>query len=352
MTKLAYDLMTVFWPMFFAVGAALVVLSIWSQPRWTNGQALIKRDWGIVTTLLVGLPLLIVSLTGAAFAYHDDDVLLTTTVAGKPLPLGIWPWAGRYFPLHQREFVVLSWVSSSPIFYYAFIALQLVIICALLNAALAELSVGWRTLACVVALSSSGAVIIFVEAVYPERNVVFLLLIFIVAVQRFDRAPSRAQHGRCPSLRADRDVLQGAGLPSDRHLCADSTRHGHTGQRRTLAIDSAPTARARPARGEPGVRDPTRDSRRRFRQHLRAERDHRSAVDPRPVPSHRPSPRRTSDLSPVPRRQVASRTPDRFTVGSAGRRRCRVLPGTRGEWPRGGQIHGAGRCHRSDVRHP
>jgi hypothetical protein len=183
--------MSEFWPMFFTVGAALVVLAVQSQPRWTSGVALVKRDWGIVTTLIVGLPLLIFSLTGAAFAYHDNDVLLTTTVVGKPLTLGIWPTQGRYFPLFSREFVALAQVSSSPIFYYAFIALQLVIVCLLLNAALAELSVGWRTLACALALSTSGVVILFVEAIYPERNIVFLLLIFIVAVQRFDLVPSR-----------------------------------------------------------------------------------------------------------------------------------------------------------------
>ncbi|MCU1503266.1 MAG: hypothetical protein JWM12_2620, partial [Ilumatobacteraceae bacterium] len=48
-----------------------------------------------------------------------------------------------------------------------------------------------RTLACALALSSSGTVILFVEAVYPERNIVFLLPVFIVAVQRFDLQPSR-----------------------------------------------------------------------------------------------------------------------------------------------------------------
>jgi hypothetical protein len=181
----------VFWPMLVAVSVALVAVSVRSQPRWSNGEVLIQRDWGAVTTILVALPLLIISLTGAAFAYHDNDVLLTTTVVGRPLTLGIWPDQGRYFPLFSREFVALAKVSSDPLFYYSFIALQLVILCIALNIALAELSVGWRTLACVLALSSSGTVILFVEAIYPERNIVFLLAIFIAAVRRFDVRPSR-----------------------------------------------------------------------------------------------------------------------------------------------------------------
>jgi hypothetical protein len=43
----------------------------------------------------------------------------------------------------------------------------------------------------VLTLYASGIAILFVEAIYPERNIVFLLAIFIVALRRFDQQPSR-----------------------------------------------------------------------------------------------------------------------------------------------------------------
>jgi hypothetical protein len=39
-------------------------------------------------------------------------------------------------------------------------------------------------------VSAGGTAIVFVEAIYPERNIVFLLLVSIVALERFDEHPS------------------------------------------------------------------------------------------------------------------------------------------------------------------
>jgi hypothetical protein len=189
--KLAGATTTLFWPAFLLVAVALVAWSIWRQPSWRTKGGLIPKDWGFVATLAAGLPLVFFVIQGAAFAYHDDDMLLEYSVVGRNFPVAIWPGQGRYFPLFVQEFNLVSHISTSPFAYYGFIAAQLVVLCLLLNMVLSELAVGWRVVATVLAIYASGTAILFVEAIYPERNIVFLLAIFVVALRRFDKQPSR-----------------------------------------------------------------------------------------------------------------------------------------------------------------
>ena len=106
---------------------------------------------------------------------------------------------------------MLKEISATPAVYYGFIAAQLIVMCILLNVALAKLDVVWRTLAVMLAIYASGTAIVFVEAVYPERNIVFLLVILIVALQRFEDRPSRLNMATA-LVAAHAALLQGASL--------------------------------------------------------------------------------------------------------------------------------------------
>jgi hypothetical protein len=127
---------------------------------------------------------------GRAFAYHDNEYFVETA-AGRSLPLMIWPDIRRYFPLQLREFNLLRRISPTALFYQSVLAVQLVVFCWLLLIALARTSLCWRVGAVLLLLCTNSIAIVFADPIYPERNIVFAMALFAIAVQRFDRDPSR-----------------------------------------------------------------------------------------------------------------------------------------------------------------
>ena len=189
--RASYGTIRLFWPMFLATALACVAWSVRSVRRWSSGRPLVKVGTSTAVLIAVAAPLLTFVLAGADFAYHDDDVLLPHSVAHRFFPIAIWPQQGRYFPLFSQEFNAISLISTAPLAYYGFIALQLIVLCILLNMVLSDVAVWWRVVATASILYASGTAILFAEAVYPERNIVFWLLVMILALKRFDVRPSR-----------------------------------------------------------------------------------------------------------------------------------------------------------------
>jgi hypothetical protein len=189
--KLSYKTIPLFWPLFLLTIVSIMVWAFRAERKWSSGRPLKAVNWGTIAVLLVALPLLLLLLWGADFAYHDDDTLLEFSVSGRNWPVAIWPSLGRYFPLASQEFNGLAHIAATPTIYYGFIALQLVAFCIILNMALSEIGIHWRILAAALILWVSGSAIVFLEAIYPERNIAFWLLALVLALKRFDESPSR-----------------------------------------------------------------------------------------------------------------------------------------------------------------
>lgn len=189
--QLSYKTIPLFWPLFVITVVSIVVWAFWAERRWSSGRPLSAVNAGTIAVIIVALPLLILLLWGANFAYLDDNTLLEFTVSGRNFPVSIWPFQGRYFPLFNQEFNGLAHIAATPTIYYGFIALQLVAFCIILNMVLSEIGILWRILAAALILWVSGTAIVFLEAIYPERNIIFWLLALVLALRRFDESPSR-----------------------------------------------------------------------------------------------------------------------------------------------------------------
>jgi hypothetical protein len=186
----AYKLDWLFWPVWGAVVVALVYVAVRTQPCWRSRAPFVWPRVDAVLVLIFLVPYVLFMVWGVAFAYHDNDFFLETA-AGRSQPLHIWPEIGRYFPLQMKEFNLLRRISPTALFYQSMVAVQLVLFCGLLLIALADISIRWRVGAVLLLLCSNSIGIVFADPIYPERNIVFAMALFIVAVQRFDRSPSR-----------------------------------------------------------------------------------------------------------------------------------------------------------------
>ena len=336
--------------MFLAVGAALVVWSVRSQPRWKMGRPSS-------------------SVTGAWSPPSSSAALSSSGSRGQPSPTTTTMFSSRRRspanPCHSAFGGGQDGISTPPtrirclVLGVLFADLLLRVHCLAARHHLCAAERGARRAVGGVAnFGLCGGSFLQRRCDHLRRSGLSraerrLLPAHLHRGGSAIRRARRSQHGRCPPLSADRVYYKEPGFLLIATFALIRLVIATRGSGRTLAIDLRRLLELGLAAGELWVFcDHSRFSSQVPTTHTCGTRPSVRSSTLGPVPSHRPSPRRTSDLSRVPRRQVASRTPDRFTVGSAGRRRCRVLPGTRGERPRGRQIHGAGRCHRSDVRHP
>lgn len=188
MSGLSGHLMTVFWPLLFGVTLGCVVWAWALVPAVPDRGRVAWRRGGVTALVLVPLAALVVA--GAGFAYHDDDNIVQFSAVGRGWPVSIWPNEGRFFPLYMQEFDVIAKLSTTPTAYYLAMAVQLVVAGLLLGLALEDLSWGYRVTSAVALFTAGGTAITFVEAVYPERNAIFLLLGLLAALRAVDNGRS------------------------------------------------------------------------------------------------------------------------------------------------------------------
>ena len=190
LAKLSYATIPLFWPLWLAVVLALIYIAMLTQSNWRSRKPLIwpRLDAAVVSIFLV--PYGLFMLWGVAFAYHDNDFFLETA-AGRSLPPMIWPNVGRFFPLQMQEFNFLRHISTTALFYQLIVLAQLGLFCWLILISLAQIARAWRIIAVVMLLCSNSIGIVFADPIYPERNIVFALAVFVVAAQRVDEKPSR-----------------------------------------------------------------------------------------------------------------------------------------------------------------
>lgn len=180
-----------------ALGAVGLVTLGRAGPRhsWRPGGRL-AIAWPPSTSLV--LPGLIlaafVSVFSYAISYHEDLVGLdyATITAGRFVAILIHPASGRFFPLALQEYNLLAVFGRSAGVYAAFAVCQLLVV---IGCALRVLDDVPAWLSCIVVaflITLPGVFVAVATLVYPERDVIFWLALWLVCVHAFDRRRSRA----------------------------------------------------------------------------------------------------------------------------------------------------------------
>jgi len=131
------------------------------------------------------------------FAFFDNDQLTDFSVAGRALPPPIWPSGGRFFPLAFQEFNALRFITRSPAGYQLFAVVQVLIVLLLLVVILRELRPSYRLLLMAALMLGPAFSIAFTGLVYPERDVLFWLVIMLFCLQRYSETRSPASFVTC-----------------------------------------------------------------------------------------------------------------------------------------------------------
>ena len=191
-----------FWPIWMAITAMGVLLTIWVTPGKKSNRvdAIPSRrpDWsraGIlaVAFLCVFLACYIAgSLVWEDFTYYDNSHFTNGTLVGKDIPVQIVPEIGRFWPLGHQEFNVIRHVTRSVTGYHALRIVQLVLLCGILLVFDEELSIKARVALITLVLITPSILISFSGLIYPDWNVVFFLICLLWFVKRFEMTRSTA----------------------------------------------------------------------------------------------------------------------------------------------------------------
>ncbi len=73
------------------------------------------------------------------FAYYDDEILTDFSVQGRNFLPPVWSALGRFYPLADQEFNLLKFITRSPAGYHALVALQLLVLVAVLFRCIARI---------------------------------------------------------------------------------------------------------------------------------------------------------------------------------------------------------------------
>ncbi len=125
------------------------------------------------------------------FGYYDETLFIFSSLKGEDFDPPIWIVFGRFWPLGRLEFNFIRILTQSPEGYHIFPILQLVMLLILLFLILKDFSTHFRIFVCVLILTTPTFVVSFFGLVYPERNMLFGLVIFLVCAKYFYQTKSR-----------------------------------------------------------------------------------------------------------------------------------------------------------------
>ena len=118
-------------------------------------------------------------------------MLTDFSVQGMNFLPPVWSAVGRFYPLADQEFNLLKFVTRSPAGYHALVALQLLVLLAVLFVVLRAFQVRYRVLILIAAMVAPSFLIPFTGFVYPERNVLFWLAVMLLCLQEYSRTKAR-----------------------------------------------------------------------------------------------------------------------------------------------------------------
>jgi hypothetical protein len=126
--------------------------------------------------------------------YHEDLVGLdlSTVTADRFVTVPIFPATGRFFPLALQEYNVLSLFNRSAGLYHAFSIVELIVVLICCLRILNDVP-GWmRCAAMAFLMVLPSFVVAFFGIVYPERDMIVWLSLWIVSLRAFDGTRRRA----------------------------------------------------------------------------------------------------------------------------------------------------------------
>jgi hypothetical protein len=197
-----------FWQIWMTLSIASAVISallvrMWGSLSFQQGDtvpasAATKQPsaWSRVAGLAIILFCLFTAgyialiLAGERFDYYDNSQLTLYSLKGHNYPPPIWIGLGRFFPLAFQEFNVIQHFSRTVFAYHALPIFELIVVCLLLLTLDRELKMTARICLAVFLLLTPGMVISFGGLIYPERNVIFWLLLLATFVDCFDKRPT------------------------------------------------------------------------------------------------------------------------------------------------------------------
>lgn len=121
----------------------------------------------------------------------DHAQLTFYSLRGRFFRMPIWPSIGRFFPLGLQEYNFLSLLSPSPFLYYSFSVFQLLTVIGCLLYILRGSTLYLRLATITSILIIPSFVEPFFDLIIPDRNIIFLLSMFLVCLDRFIHLKTR-----------------------------------------------------------------------------------------------------------------------------------------------------------------
>lgn len=150
-----------------------------------------------LTVVFLAASYLVLMLIGAELGPRDEYNFLPTLQSGLSLPSMLderYPYTdinalGRFMPLAMQEFNLAGYLSNEPFWYFFAMGIELVVFIVILNVHIKEFVTDKfvRHLALIAVLLSPGFVTAFFEIPSQERQVVVLLLAFLLCYTAFIR---------------------------------------------------------------------------------------------------------------------------------------------------------------------
>lgn len=126
-------------------------------------------------------------LVGEDFAMYDNSQFTSFSLRGVNFPVQIWPQGGRFFPLGLQEFNLIGHFTRTIYGYHALPIAELVILALILLSLDEQVSIATRVLLATAVLITPSVVVSFTGLIYPERNILLLLLCLAFFIKRFEQ---------------------------------------------------------------------------------------------------------------------------------------------------------------------
>ena len=159
-------------------------------------QSRTSRAFLVCAVAVLALAYLHLLLLDVHFAPIDDHNLLVTTLAGKRFPLDIWPSQGRFDPLTGQELNLIALFAKGPAGYYAFNAVELLVLCLVLfDLVRAEGGTGRALIALAILVLLPGFAVAWLRLQVSERDSLTLFVLALWSYRRFARLRSPIAFG-------------------------------------------------------------------------------------------------------------------------------------------------------------
>jgi hypothetical protein len=125
--------------------------------------------------------------------YHDQLVGLDLAqlTAGRLVPMPILPSSGRFFPLAFQEYNTLNLVGRTAAVYHAFSLVELAVLLSCVRRLCAAQPRWLRAAAIAFMLVMPSFVYAFFGIVYPERDILFWMAIWLTSIRTFENTNNR-----------------------------------------------------------------------------------------------------------------------------------------------------------------